>query len=123
MNLPSMQHSFSVSVKGDDTNQLYEGRCVYKRPNHRTKLEIMQNFERLVGPEKDKLPETMSLLMYMISFIKHTLIECPDWLKESNYGEEGYDTSVIEEIFINCQKFEEEYVKKVFPDGKSDGTK
>lgn len=115
--LPSMECSFQISTKGEDTGTQFEGSFTYKRPNIKARKDIVLYNQRLRAGEKELTAEFDSLF-YMLAFLKYTLVDAPQWWKESNDGQELYDMSPIVEIFTKTQEFEESWRKQVFGEEK-----
>lgn len=117
--LPSMEHTFNISIKGDDTGKHYDGDFTYVRPNLQKKTEISKMKVRLNGDLKT-LPIEFQIFNEMSATLFHCLVKFPEWWAESNYGRDLYDVNVIEEIYKECMKFEDEWSKKVWGDKEED---
>lgn len=110
--LPSMEFTFNLSVKGNETKKFYDGSFTYKRLNIKSQIEASKMEERL----KDQLltlPGDVNLTCQMLSHLRFGLIEFPEWWAKNGYGLELYDTNVITEIYKKISEFEEEWSKKV----------
>lgn len=115
LNLPSMEHTFNVSIKCKETGKIYEGTFTYCRPNLRLKAEIAKHRIRLNGDLKT-LDFDVILLNDMVSWLYSTIQKAPTWWTETNYGQDLYDISVLEEIYKACMDFEKEWYKTVYGD-------
>jgi len=111
--LPSMESTFTLKVNGSNTKQLWEGKFTYKRPTIGTQSEISKTTARL-NEDLKNLDEDMQFLHRILAILKHTLIDSPDWWKNSKYGLDLYDTNVIFEIYKTIQDFEDEWYSKVW---------
>jgi hypothetical protein len=111
--LPSMEHVFTVSIKGTDTGQVFDGTFRYKRPNIRKNAEISKTAAILNGGIAG-LDEDTRLLHDICATLKHTLMEFPEWWEKSDFGYELHDSNVIFDIYKECMKFEGEWRDKVW---------
>lgn len=111
--LPSMEHTFTVSIKGSDTGQVFDGTFSYKRPNLRKNSEISKTAALLNGGIVN-LDEDTKLLHEVLAMLKHTITKSPEWWDKSDYGYELYDANVIFDIYKECTKFEAEWRDKVW---------
>ena len=118
LNLPPMEFTFNLNVKGTTTRKVYEGSFTYRRLSigSQGKADVLRT--RLNGDlanvdfQIDKLHE-------MISWLKFGLIEYPDWWRESSFGENLYDVSIVKEIYDNITDFEKKWTKQVEDASKS----
>lgn len=111
--LPSMESTFTLDVKGSETNQAFSGTFTYKRPNLKVKSEIAKTKARL-NEDLRNLDEDTQLLHEILATLKHTLIKTPDWWQQADYGYDLYDVNVPIEIYKHCQKFEKEFFDLVW---------
>lgn len=111
--LPSMQHLFEIDVKGEDSGQTFRGEFVYKRPSLGVKTKIDIEFAKLKKGATDLNADT-NLLLYMIAFLKNTIVEAPKWFLDSNGGLDLYDAEVVTCIYLKTVEFEAEWRKSVF---------
>lgn len=117
--LPSMEHTFSIKVKGTETGELFEGTFTYRRPNLRTKSEISKTAAMLDGGLKN-LDEDTRLLHNILATLKHTLTKSPEWWEKSDFGFELYDVNVILEVYRACNEFEKKWFDSVWLDKKEE---
>jgi len=113
--LPSTETTFVIDAVGEDTGQHFEGSFTYKRPNIRNRNSIALLHNRLKLSQTN-LSEDTDMLMYMVAFLKYTLIDAPKWWEESDGGLELFDIAPITEVFVKTREFEEEWKKQVFPE-------
>lgn len=111
--LPSMETTFTIKSQGSDTGKIYEGTFTYKRPNFRIKSEISKTEARLNGDLKN-LDEDMAFLHKVLSVLRHTLVNAPDWWVKADYGFDLYDVNVILEVWKACQDFEVKWSDSVW---------
>lgn len=108
-----MESTFTISVKGAETGQMFDGTFTYRRPNLRVKSEIAKTAARLNSDLKN-LDEDTKFLHSILATLKHTLIASPDWWTKADSGYELYDINIIFEIYKACSKFEDEWTKEVW---------
>lgn len=111
--LPSMESTFTLSVKGSETGQMFDGTFTYRRPNLRVKSEIAKTTARLNADLKN-LDEDTKFLHNVLATLRHTLVKSPDWWMTADHGYELYDLNVIFEIYKACSKFEDDWFKSVW---------
>lgn len=111
--LPSMEHSFSVQVKGVETGLNWVGNFKYKRPSlgARGRIDVMR--ANLCGDREALLPEVIEF-HEMVAYLRHTLSDYPEWWKEANFGLDLYDGNVVSEVYAKAMEFEAEWKTKVF---------
>jgi len=117
--LPSMECTFTISVKGTETTRQFDGSFTYRRPNIKTRSDIEKTIAMLHGGVKT-LDEDTKFIHEMLAALKHTLINCPEWWKEADYGFELYDLNVISEVYKACLEFENRWKKEVYLDQKEE---
>ena len=120
--LPPMEHTFTIKTEGSETGKIFEGTFTYKRPNLRTQSEIAKMKARL-NEDLKNLDEDTAFLHGILSKLRHTLTNSPDWWKEEDFGYELYDVNVILDIYTECEKFEREWIEKVWGTEESDDSK
>lgn len=111
--LPSMEHTFTVKIEGNDTKQIWEGTFCYKRPNIRIETEIDKTAAILNGGIPGLTEDTV-FLHEVLATLKHTLIKYPEWFEKSDYGYELHDSNVIFELYKETRKFEKDWRDKVW---------
>ena len=111
--LPAMEHSFSINTEGTDTKQRFTGNFTYKRPNIRLKSDISKMTARL-NEDLQNLDEDVAFLHFVLSTLRYTLTNMPDWWKEADYGMDLYDTNVILDIYKAVRKFETSYFEELY---------
>jgi hypothetical protein len=108
-----MEHTFTIKVEGSETRQIFEGTFKYKRPNIRIRSEIDKTKALLDGGLQN-LDQDTQLLHGILSRLKHTLVDSPEWWKKTDYGYELYDLNVILEISKECNKFDSDWMDSVW---------
>jgi hypothetical protein len=106
--LPSMEFTFTIKIKGTDTPTIWEGTFKYRRPNRRMKSEIAKTTAMLNGGIPG-IDEDTAFLHELLAYLKHTLVEHPQWWKDKDYGYEMHDDNVAVEIYKKTQEFEKEW--------------
>jgi hypothetical protein len=120
--LPSMEHTFSLEVKGSNTGKVWDGKFTYKRPNLRMQSEIAKTAAKL-NEDLKNLDEEMQFLHRVLSVLRHTLIDAPKWWIDSMVGLEVYDANVIFELYKQTQDFEDNWFKEVWSDDSKEEEK
>jgi len=120
--LPSMESTFTVSIKGTETAQQFDGTFTYKRPNLRVKSEIAKTTAILDSGLKN-LDEDTKFLHNILATLKHTIIKSPDWWDKADFGFELYDVNVVFEVYKACSDFEQKWVSEVWMDKKEEPAK
>jgi hypothetical protein len=117
--LPSMDYKFSIQVKGSESQLMWTGDFMYRRPTlgERGKIDALRcklnNDLTTIDPEIDILHSALAHLRY-------TLRESPDWWKNSDYGSNLYDTNVVIEIYNKILEFEKDWKKKILSGDSKD---
>jgi len=111
-NLPVMEHTFEVNLKGKMTGQIFKGPFTYKRLDIGSQGKAAVLKTRLNGDLSNIDAET-DLLHEMISWLRYGLIEFPDWWRDTGYGTELYDINIIEHLYKEVTKFEKNWVEKI----------
>lgn len=111
--LPSMEHKFSIQIKGEESGLNWAGDFVYRRPTlrERTMIDVME--KRMNGDLITIDPE-VAAFNQAISHLRFTLKEVPDWFRDTDMGGNLYDGNVVLEIFNKCMDFEASWRKKTF---------
>lgn len=112
-NLPSSSFNFNINLVGAVTKTPFSGNFVFQIPNIRVRAEAEKEKARLnQGLDKD-LDDAILSVHLMYSYLKHTLLESPDWFKESNYGYDLYDGNVLTTVYLKCVEYENEWAKRL----------
>jgi hypothetical protein len=111
--LPSMEHTFTLSVKGSDTGQQFDGTFTYKRPNLKAKSQAAKLAARL-NEDLKNLDEDTKFIHELVADLRYSLISFPEWWQKSDFGLELYDVNVIFEIRKACVNFENEWSDQVW---------
>ena len=110
--MPKMETRFSINVVGEETKVNYMGEFVYRRPNlsERSLIETMR--ARLSGDLRT-VSADIDDHNIMVSHLRWTLKEFPDWWKAADFGGALWDANVVREIYKKCSEFEDEFRKKI----------
>ena len=111
--LPSMETTFTISIKGAHTGQQFDGTFTYRKPNLGKQTEITKLTARLNEGLAGLDGDTVAF-HEMVARLKFCIIQGPDWWAKSNGGLELYDVNVILEIFNQVVKFDREWLDKVW---------
>ena len=111
--LPAMDHTFDITVTGQETGVTYVGRFKYRRATlgQRTRIDVMRT--RLNG-DLETLDSEVKEFSQAIAHLRFTIVESPDWWTASNYGSELYDGNVIAEVYNQAMDFESKWKEQVF---------
>ena len=113
-------HTFDISIKGEISGKLYEGKFVYRHPTLADKLKI-RSLESKMTSQYDYHPE-IAAINYTLAYLEISLIECPDWFKESKYGLNLVDEIILdvlsEKIKLTEAKKYEAIIKEMEKDKK-----
>jgi len=120
--LPSMEHSFTLEVKGSETGRIFQGSFTYQRPNLRVQSEISKTTARL-NEDLKNLDEDTKFLHKVLASLRHTLKNSPDWWKECDHGYDLYDMNVIMDIYKETVDFENSWFEKVWSEDKAEEKK
>ena len=118
--LPSMEHKFSIQVVGENTKMNWVGPFTYHRPTIGKTTEIEVTRARMSG-DLATVHQDVGDQLYVLAFLRSTLIDFPEWWRESDFGASLYDPNVIFEVFNECLEFEASWREKVH--GTSDQNK
>jgi len=110
--LPSMDFPFKIQITGNDTGINWVGDFKYRRPSLGARSRIGALRARLNGDIETVDPE-IEEFNHAASYLRHTLIEYPEWWQNAAFGLELYDGNVISEIYNKCMEFEANWKKKV----------
>lgn len=111
--LPSMEHTFEIQTKGQESGINWVGKFKYRRPTlgARSKIEVLT--KRMNG-DLVTIDEETRLFNEAVAHLRYTLVEYPDWWKDSGLGVDLFDGNIVGEIYSKCMDFEMEWKKKVF---------
>jgi hypothetical protein len=120
--LPSMEHTFTIDIEGTETRQKFQGTFTYRKPNLRVKSEIARTLALLNGGLAN-LDEDAILLHNILSTLKHTITDSPEWWKKADFGFELYDLNVVFDVYRACSDFESKWMKQVWADETKEESK
>lgn len=110
--LPSMEHTFTLNVIGNETKQAFDGTFTYKRLNLGKRMEA-NKMEARLREERVTLSTDVNRYIEIISYLRFGLVAFPDWWVKSNFGLELYDANIVVALNNECEKFENEWNKKI----------
>ena len=114
--LPSTTKRFSIDLEGSLTKIKYEGEFECKIPTARNQAEISKYKAFLNGSSVDGLDVGTINFHHMISHLRYTLAESPDWWKEKEGGYDLYDINVVEKVYDNVLEFEKSWIIEIWGD-------
>lgn len=111
--LPSMEHTFDITVTGQETGSTYVGRFKYRRPTlgQRGRIDVMRT--RMNG-DLENLDSEVKDFNLAVAHLRFTIIDSPDWWQASNGGAELYDGNVVAEVYNQAMAFEAKWKESVF---------
>ena len=117
--LPNMEHSFKVQTVGSETGINWAGDFKYRRPTLGARSRIEKSRAMLQG-DISNVDQEVENFNYMISYLRHTLTEYPEWWLETGFGYELYDGNIVSEVFNKVMEYESEWKKKVHSGDSTD---
>lgn len=110
--LPNMEHTFKIQVVGKESGLNWSGEFKYRRPTLglRGQIDVMR--VRL-NQDLRTIDQETDLIHTALAHLRYTLVESPEWWKESDYGGDLYDSNVVVDVYTKCMDFEKEWAKKV----------
>lgn len=113
-NLPINEKSFSISLKGDTTGQMWVGKfatvCV---PNLRQQADASV-MEAQLNRDLTTLDGNTKLYHKVIAQLASRLVAAPEWWQSSDSGQNLLDINVVLEVWKNCIEAEKEWRNKVW---------
>lgn len=114
--IPDKSNKFSLKAKGSLSGEEYSGDFECKIPNLRDQALIAKNKAFLNGGMEASLDKATKNLHHMVSYCKYTLISCPDWFAETDFGYDLFDQNIVEEVFNKILESEELWLNSVWGD-------
>ena len=113
--LPKVNPNFELEpTKGDLTGHEYKGDFECKISNLRIQGQIDKYFKFLNGGMDATLDNHILKLHKMAAYCKFTLVQCPEWFEESDYGLDLYDFNILEAVYDKIIEKEEEWLSGVW---------
>lgn len=116
--VPDTEFVFEYSGEGNFTKQTFSGQFKSKIPNMKTQAAIAKHKAMLNGGFEDGLDIGTRNLHHMISYLRYSLVEFPDWWKNSDMGYALYDVSIVEGVYAKVLEFEKGWYESIW--GKQD---
>lgn len=116
--IPDKDQEFELKVTGTLTKEKYLGTFKCRIPNLRTQAQIAKTKAFLNAGYDESLDAQAKNLHHMVSYLKHTITEAPEWFSESESGYDLYDVNVVEEIYRKVLGYEEAWLKKIWGNSK-----
>ena len=113
--LPLMEHTFTMSLKGADSQRTFTGEFIYKRLNVKNRLECQKWYAQQIENIDD---DSLMAVYNMLAVLRFGITKGPDWWDGSDKGLELYDMNVISYIFEEVMKFEQKWIDKIKEDSK-----
>lgn len=116
--LPDTEHEFSIDLEGETTKTSYSGTFKSRIPNLKMRAAVLKKQEELTGGVTEDI--ILNNMTYMISHLRATLVEMPDWWKNADYGYELFDLNVVSEVYKKVTDFEEDWKNLIWGPKDSD---
>lgn len=111
---------FNVHLTGNITGKTWDGAFRAKTLlTFRDKLNADRSRRELLGDAQGMVDGEAAAAALVISQLSVRLIEVPEWWKESKGGLDLEDPNVLEVVYKEAMKVEEDYLKKVEAEGKA----
>lgn len=112
--LPPMETTFQVEETGELTKKRYVGEFSCKIMNKKEQAMVAKHKAFLNGDMAQQLDFATLKLHHQISYLRYALTEYPLFWKNSDLGYELYDMNVIEAVYNQVLKFEEDWITQVW---------
>lgn len=112
--IPAMESSFIIDVKGEVTQISYQGEFMCRIPNLKINAQIDKYRALLNGGLENSLNLGVLKLHKMISYLKYCIIKSPEFWVKSDCGYELLDYNVIEEVYNKVLAFENEWIESIW---------
>jgi hypothetical protein len=116
--IPAKDFEFQFDSTGALTNERYFGDFKCKIPNLKKQSEIAKHKAFLNAGYDATLDQGTKNIHHMVSYLKHTITSAPQWFYDSDGCYDLFDNNVIEDLYGEVLKREEEWIKQVWPDGQ-----
>lgn len=116
--IPAKDFEFQFDIDGALTKERYHGDFKCKIPNIKKQSEIAKHVAFLNAGYDLMLDSATKNIHHMVSYLKHTITKGPDWFYESDGCYDLFDSNVIEALYNEVLKKEEEWINTVWPDGQ-----
>lgn len=111
---------FKVHVIGSTTGKLWPGDFRAKTIlSFRDKLAADAGRRELLGGAAGNIDPEAAAAALVISQLSVRLTETPDWWKESKGGLDLEDANVLEAVYKEALKVEDDYLKQIEAEGKA----
>ena len=118
--MPDMEHAFNIDIKGALTHKTFSGAFKYRIPNIKMRAAAAKKLAELNSGLEESLDPTVLNLHYMVSYLRVTLVETPEWWTNADFGYELYDSNVIKAVYDNVSALEQEWTETVWGPSKAD---
>tara|TARA_R110000868_G_C10973188_1_gene771482 strand:+ start:25727 stop:26113 length:387 start_codon:yes stop_codon:yes gene_type:complete len=116
--IPAKDFEFQIDVVGKLTGERYHGDFKCKIPNNRMQANIAKHKARLNAGYDATLDSGTKNMHHMNAYCTYTITSSPAWFLETDYGYDLFDIDVLEAIYDEVLRLEEEWINKVWPDGQ-----
>lgn len=132
--LPGSEGEFQIDVEGDLTKKRYLGEFTCKIMNRKERAMVDKHKAFLNGEYAMQLDPLTLIYHHKIAYLRYALIgPYPKFWQNSDLGYELYDENVVNAIYEEVLKFEEQWMRSIWgdeaiekikgvkPDGEADG--
>jgi len=119
--LPTMEWTFTIEVKGEESQKNWAGPFTYKRLTLGSRLAASKKELYLTEELKPLLAEDARKYAEMIAWLRYGLVEFPLWWsKDLKYGLNTYDMNLITELYKKIEELEAKWEEKVYGEKKEE---
>ncbi len=111
---PSREFEFPIDIIGNESGKRRKGDFTFAIPNLKRRAMADKKRAELNGGFEIALNPEVLDLHFMIAYLRFTLVEFPKWWKESDFGYDLDDYSVIKGIYDKCEAYQKEYTEAIW---------
>lgn len=115
--IPSKGNQFVLeNLEGSLTKNLYNGDFVSIIPNLKIQSKISKYKAYLNGGMDATLDQGTKDLHYKVAYLRHTIVEAPDWFLTADYGYDLFDENILTAVYDKVLEFETAWLSKLWPE-------
>lgn len=114
--IPDTIKTFQIDLVGSVTKKRFLGEFTCKIPTMKDQSLIAKHEAMLNGEFPVYLNNGVLKLHKWISYLKYTLTDIPKFWRDSDLGFELRDPNVVEGVYNEVLKFEEDWYKQIWGD-------
>lgn len=123
--VPDTVSEFQIDIVGNVSKKRFLGDFKCRIPTIQDQIDTARTEAKMCGELPDNLNQGMRKMILQLAYLKYTLIEFPNFWKDSNYGAQLRDINVIETIYDTVIEKEQAWLNKIWsvPEDVEDGQK